>query len=159
MATTLDIGPRRLVLALFLAVALLVAAFSLVQPSQAHRDTSPLVGGWRLTSLEAGTPGNPRPVPYSGQIIFTTSGTLSVQAMNPDTSAPDTPYTINGYEAFSGTFAVNKAAGTFVVTVGSSAVRNLIGQRLTRVFKVSGDRLVLTPTDPAEGWRVTYKRF
>ena len=112
-----------------------------------------------MTSLEAGTPGNLRPVPYSGQIIFTRSGTVSVQAMNPDTSAPDTPYTINGYEAFYGTVAVNKAAGTFDVTVESAAVRNLIGQRLTRVFKVSGDRLVLTPTDPAEDWRVTYKRF
>ena len=52
-----------------------------------------------------------------------------------------------------------RAAGTFVVTVESSAVRNLIGQRVTRVFKVSGDRLVLTPADPAEGWRVTYRRF
>ncbi|MEV0563665.1 lipocalin-like domain-containing protein [Dactylosporangium sp. NPDC050588] len=159
MTTKFNITARTLVLPLVLAVALLAATFSFAQPSDAHRGTSPLVGGWRMTSLEVGTPGNLRPVPYSGQIIFTTSGTMSVQAMNPDTSAPDTPYTINGYEAFYGTVAVNKTAGTFVVTVESSAVRNLIGQRLTRVFKVSGDRLVLTPTDPAEGWRVTYKRF
>jgi hypothetical protein len=45
------------------------------------------------------------------------------------------------------------------VTVKSSLVRDLIGQRLTRVFKVSRKTLVLTPTDPAEGWRVTYERF
>jgi hypothetical protein len=159
MTTKRNIAPRVLVIPLVLAVALLVATFSFAQPGMAHRDTSPLVGGWRMTSLETGTPGNLRPVPYSGQIIFTRSGTVSVQAINPDTSAPDTPYTINGYEAFYGTVAVNKAAGTFVVTVESAAVRNLIGQRLTRVFKVSGDRLVLTPTDPAEAWRVTYKRF
>jgi hypothetical protein len=159
MTTKRNIAPRVLVIPLVLAVALLVATFSFAQPGMAHRDTSPLVGGWRMTSLETGTPCNLRPVPYSGQIIFTRSGTVSVQAMNPDTSAPDTPYTINGYEAFYGTVAVNKAAGTFVVTVESAAVRNLIGQRLTRVFKVSGDRLVLTPTDPAEAWRVTYKRF
>lgn len=37
----------------------------------------------------------------------------------PDTEAPDSPYTVNRYEAFYGT-------------------------------------LVLTPTDPSEGWRVTY---
>lgn len=159
MTTKFKIAPRTLVIPLVLAVALLVAAFSFAQPSTAHRDTSQLVGGWRMTSLETGTPGNLRPVPYSGQIIFTRSGTMSVQAMNPGVSAPDTPYTINGYEAFYGTVAVNKAAGTFVVTVESAAVRDLIGQRLTRVFKVSGDRLVLTPRDPAEGWRVTYKRF
>ena len=84
---------------------------------------------------------------------------MSVQAMNPDASVPATAYTINGYEAFYGTVAVNKAAGTFAVTVESSAVRNLIGQRLTRAFTVTGDRLVLTPTNPAEGWRVTYARF
>ncbi len=159
MTAKLKIIPRTLVLPLALAVALLVSAFAFAQPGMAHRDTSPLVGGWRMTSLEVGTPGNLRPVPYSGQIIFTRSGTMSVQAMNPDPNAADTPYTINGYEAFYGTVAVNKAAHTFVVTVESSAVRSLIGQRLTRVFRVSGDRLVLTPADPAEGWRVTSKRF
>lgn len=159
MTTKLATNPRRLLLPLVLVVALLAAAFSFATPSMAHRGTSPLVGAWRMTSLEAGTPGNLRPVPYSGQIIFTKSGTMSVQAMNPDTTAADTPYTINGYEAFYGTVTVDKTAGTFVVTVESSAVRNLIGQRLTRVFRVSGDRLVLTPTNPAEGWRVTYQRF
>ena len=30
---------------------------------------------------------------------------------------------------------------------------------MTRNFEVSGDRLVLTPPDPSEGWRVTYERF
>jgi hypothetical protein len=73
--------------------------------------------------------------PYSGQIIFTKSGTMSVQAMNPATNAPDTAYTRNGYEAFYGTVTVDKAAGTFAVTVQSSLVRDLVGQRLTRVFK------------------------
>jgi hypothetical protein len=112
-----------------------------------------------MTSLEAGAEGDLRPVPYSGQIVFTGSGTMSVQAMNPDTSAPDTPYTVNGYEAFYGSVRVDKRARTFAVTVESSAVRDLIGQTLTRNFRVSGNTLVLTPVDPAEGWRVTYRRF
>lgn len=143
-----------LALVLVLALALMGSAPSLARPS-----TPPLVGAWRMTTLEVGTEGNPQPVPYSGQILFTPSGTMSVQAMNPDTSAPDTPYTLNGYEAFYGTFRVDKAGRTFTVTVESSVVRSLIGQSLTRVFKVSGNTLVLTPADPAEGWRVTYKRF
>ena len=54
---------------------------------------------------------------------------------------------------------IDKTAKKFVVTVESSLVRDLIGQRLTRVFSVSANRLVLTPADPAEGWRVTYERF
>ncbi|HEV2785703.1 MAG TPA: lipocalin-like domain-containing protein [Solirubrobacteraceae bacterium] len=98
-------------------------------------------------------------MPYSGQIVFTKAGTMSVQAMNPDPGAADTPYTRNGYEAFYGRVTVDKAAGSFAVTVESSLVRDLIGQRLTRVFDVSRDRLVLTPPDPAEGWRATYERI
>lgn len=144
-------------LALALALALLMSA-PFAQQSMADRGAGPLIGAWRMTSLEVGTEGNLQPVPYSGQIVFTTAGTMSVQAMNPDPNAPDTPYTLNGYEAFYGTVDVDRPAGTFEVTVESSLVRALIGQKLTRVFEVKGDTLVLTPPDPAEGWRVTYKR-
>lgn len=154
MTTKLKIAPLALAVALLLS-----AAPSFAQPGKAHPGASLLVGAWRMSSLEVGSEGNLRPVPYSGQIIFTKSGTMSVQAMNPDPNAADTPYTRNGYEAFHGTVTVDKTAKKFVVTVESSLVRDLIGQRLTRVFSVSANRLVLTPADPAEGWRVTYERF
>ncbi|WP_129787634.1 lipocalin-like domain-containing protein [Promicromonospora panici] len=121
-------------------------------------ETDPLTGQWQITSLEAGTEGDLEPVPYSGQIIFTEADTMAVQAMNPDTEAPDTPYTVNGYEAYYGNVAIDEADGTFEVTIESAAVRDLIGQSLTRNFEVSDDALVLTPADPAEGWRVTYER-
>jgi hypothetical protein len=152
---------KMLSLACTVAFALVLSALAFAQPgaAAARGNAAPLVGGWRMTSLEVGAEGNLKPVPYSGQIIFTKSGTMSVQAMNPDTTAPDTPYTLKGYEAFYGSVAVDKAAGTFEVTVESAAVRDLIGQRLTRVFHVAKNTLVLTPTNPAEGWRVTYKRF
>src|SRR5215212_6957535 len=139
---------------LALALALFVSA-----PAFAQECTSPLVGAWRMTSLEVGTEGNLQPVPYSGQVIFTESCTLSVQAMNPDANAPATPYTTNGYETYYGPVTIDDAAKTFTITVESSLVRNLIGQSMTRVFDVSGDTLVLTPADPSEGWRVTYERF
>lgn len=156
MPMKIKIAPLALVLTLVLA--LVASAPPFAQSSTRDRGIGRLAGEWQMTSLEVGTPGNLQPVPYSGQIIFTKAGTMAVQAMNPDANAPDTPYTRNGYEAFYGTITVDKAAGTFVVRVTSSLVRDLIGQRLTRVFEVSGDRLVLTPTDPAEGWRVTYER-
>jgi hypothetical protein len=136
----------------------LALALSAPAPASAQACTSPLVGAWRMTSLEVGTQGNLQPVPYSGQVIFSGSCTLSVQAMNPDAKAPATPYTMNGYEAYYGPVAIDDAAKSFVITVESSLVRNLIGQSLTRRFDVSGDSLVLTPADPAEGWRVTYAR-
>ncbi|MGU3293173.1 lipocalin-like domain-containing protein [Williamsia sp. M5A3_1d] len=115
-----------------------------------------LTGQWRMTSLESGGP-NYTPTPYSGQITFTDS-TVSVQAMNPDTSAPDTPYTVRGYEAFYGTLSVDTSASTFSVKVDSAAARDLIGDTLTRRYAVNDSTLVLTPVDASEGWRVTYAR-
>ncbi len=138
----------------YLAFALLASA-----PAFAQNSESPLIGAWRMTSLEVGTEGNLQPIPYSGQIIFTEAGTMSVQAMNPDPNAAPTPYTTNGYEAFYGTVDINDTDKKFVVTVESSLVRNLIGQKMERVFEVSGDQLVLTPIDPSEGFRVTYERY
>jgi Lipocalin-like domain len=157
MTTKLKFAP--LALALVVGLSLLVAAPLSARSDMTARGMSRLAGAWRMTSLEVGTEGNLQRVPYSGQIVFTKAGTMSVQAMNPDANAPDTPYTRNGYEAFYGRVTVDKAAGKFAVTVESSVVRDLIGERLTRVFDVSGDTLVLTPPDPAEGWRATYERI
>lgn len=147
-----------LALATVLAVALLVAT-PFVRSSVADSGMGPLTGAWRMTSLEAATDGILSPVPYSGQIVFTANGTMSVQAMNPDTSAPDTQYTVNGYEAFYGTVSTNQADRTFVVKVESSLAPDLVGQELTRNFEVKGGTLILTPSNPAEGWRVTYERI
>jgi hypothetical protein len=111
-----------------------------------------------MTTLELGTEGDLQPVPFSGHVVFTDAGTMSVQAMNPDKAAPDTAYTLGGYEAFYGPVTVDEAEGTFEVEVESAVARDLIGQSLTRNYEVSDDTLVLTPTDPSEGWRVTYER-
>lgn len=156
IANRLKTAPVVAVLLLALAAALLVTG---AQTSDAHPRSAQLVGTWRMTKLELGTPGNLQPVPYSGEIIFTKAGTVSVQAMNPDAEAPDTPYTVNGYEAYFGTVAVDRRAGTFVMTVESAAVRDLIGQQLPRAYRVSRNTLVLTPTDPAGGFRATYERI
>lgn len=112
-----------------------------------------------MTVLEVpGPSGQRQTVPYSGQVIFTDGGTMSVQAMNPDTSAPDTPYTVNGYEAYYGPVTINGVDGTFAITIESAAVRDPIGQTFERAFEVSGDQLVLEPTTPDEDCRVTYER-
>ena len=138
-----------------LGFALLVSAQACVREAG-----SPLVGAWRMTSLEVSTEAGTRQrVPYSGQIVFTGAGTISVQAMNPNADAGPTPYTVNGYEAFYGPVAIDDANGSFVVTVESSLVRNLIGQTLERRFEVLDDTMILTPADPREGFRVTYERY
>lgn len=126
--------------------------------SESPAATEPIIGEWTMTMLEFQTDGEFGEVPFSGQIIFTDAGTVSVQAQNPDTSAADTAYTVQGYEAFYGDAEIDADAGTFSVDVESAAARDLIGQTLTRNYEVTGNTLVLTPTDPAEGWRVTYDR-
>jgi hypothetical protein len=156
MTLKAKLAPVAAVLAL--AAALLLSALPSSRAEAAPEGLGNLVGQWRMSSLEVTVDGSYRTVPYSGQIVFTKAGTMAVQAMNPDASAPDTTYTVNGYEAFYGDVALDRRAGTFTVTVESAAARALIGQQLTRVFDVSGRTLVLTPADPSEGWRVTYER-
>jgi len=118
---------------------------------------NPLSGEWRMTSLEGGGPDAYTEIPYGGQIQFN-SETVSVQAMNPDTTAADTAYTVQGYEAFYGDVTVDEEAGSFSVEVESALARELIGQTLTRNYEVTDDTLVLTPIDASEGWRATYVR-
>ena len=118
-----------------------------------------LPGVWTMVSLEvADASGRMQQVPYSGQIVFTADGHMAVQAMNGDPEAPDTPYTRHGYEAQYGRVVTDEAAGTLAFTIESALVRGLIGQTLERRYEVSGDRFILLPADPAEGFRVTYEQ-
>lgn len=125
-----------------------------------------LVGEWTMTALEPGGDVDGT-VPFDGQVIFTHAGTMAVQAANPDPQAPDTAYTVAGYEAYYGPVTIESNTGdtgdtgdtgTFTLEVASAAARDLVGQQLTRAYEVTDDTLVLTPTDPAETWRVTYER-
>lgn len=147
---------KKLLISGVAAVGLLITTAACSQASD-EAVSNGLTGEWRMTSLEVGTEGDLTPTPYSGQVIFADE-TMSVQAMNPDTSAPDTPLTVQGYEAYFGDLTTDADAGTLTVTVESAAVRDLIGQTFERNYEVDGDTLVLTPSDPAEGFRVTYER-
>ncbi|TDW20284.1 hypothetical protein EV128_12676 [Rhizobium azibense] len=99
-------------------VALMLAASS---PSYADDGKSSITGAWRMTSLQVtDASGQQTEIPYSGQVIFSHGGTLSVQAMNPDAAAEPTPYTANGYEEYYGPVEVDEAKNTFTITVVSS---------------------------------------
>lgn len=147
----------------FPQIVALACALAAAVPAWAQNEASDkalISGAWRMISLEAGpADGKLEKVSHSGQIVFTEAGTMSVQAVNPDTSAPPTPYVVNGYEAFYGQIQLDEQKRTFAVTVESSLVRNLIGQKLERAYEVSDKQLVLTPANPAESWRVVYERF
>jgi hypothetical protein len=156
---------KQLITAPMLALGLLLTTTACIAPAQQNAgatetaaQSDPIIGEWTMTTLEFATDGELQEVPFAGQIIFTDAGTVSVQAMNPDTTAADTPYTVQGYEAFYGDATIDADAGTFSVVVESAAARDLVGQTLSRNFEVKEDTLVLTPVDPSEGWRVTYER-
>lgn len=143
-----------------LKIALMALTLTTSSPTFADDSTFEITGTWRMTSLQVTDAGGKQTeIPYSGQVIFSQGGTLSVQAMNPDAAAAPTPYTANGYEAYYGLVEVDKTKKTFAITVESSLVRNLIGQRMERKFEVDAHQLTIMPTDPKEGWHVTYERL
>lgn len=140
--------------------ALAVTALMMGMPVFAQDATSPIIGAWRMTALTiTQDDGTTTEIPYSGQLIFTEAGTLSVQAMDANPDAAPTPYTANAYEAYYGPVAIDDEDGTFTITVESSLVRDLIGQELTRVWSVEDDQLTIGPANSSEPWRVTYDRM
>ena len=142
-----------------LYLALAFAGALTVGPAVAQDADASIIGAWRMTSLEMPDAGQMQAIPYSGQVIFTEGGTLSVQAMNPDADAPNGSYTLKGYEAYYGPVTIDEAGKTFEIAIESAAVRDLIGQTFERAFDVSSEKLVLTSTNPDEHWRVTYERY
>ncbi|MDX0638389.1 hypothetical protein GOD58_08185 [Sinorhizobium medicae] len=151
---------RRMHMKTELQFAMFALALAVSGPALAQDNKASIVGAWRMTSLQfTNSEGSLAEVPYSGQVIFSQSGSLSVQAMDPDPAAKPTTYTANGYEAYYGPVEIDEAKNTLTITVESSLVRDLIGQKLVRKFQVTEDQLVILPADPSEGWRVTYERF
>lgn len=137
--------------------ALVMTVATLAGPAVAQEQSPAelLKGVWRMLPADGVDTSKPY---FTGEIVFTDAGTMSVQAIDPDPTLA-TAYMVNGYEAFYGDCVVDEAAGTFVVTVEAALGRDLIGQALERNFEVTEDRLTLTPTNPEETWRVTYERL
>lgn len=73
---------------------------------------------------------------------------MSVQVMNPNANAAQTLYTVNGCEATYGTIVIDETKRTFRLTVESSLVLDLIGQKLERACELSDKQLGLNPANP-----------
>lgn len=50
-------------------------------------------------------------------------------------------------------------AHTFSFHVEGALVRGLVGKDLTRVFELSGNRMIVKAANPAERWRVAWERY
>ncbi len=126
-----------------------------------------LLGAWRL--LDAVTvfanrttgPWYDRPGPYTGLIVYTSAGTMSVQiasarppahgppALDAMAAAEQLRY-LNSYYAYFGRFEVNEADSAVRHIVESSLDPTEVGLTYTQKVSVARGRLILT-TQP---WRV-----
>jgi len=122
------------------------------------------IGAWRLLWLEEpGADGTIHKADCTGMLVFTRDGRMSVQVMyrNPEPSAAAAPvqYAQGGYEASFGRYEVDRGALTFAYHVEGALVRSLIGKDLTRRFELSGNQMIVKPSDPNEHWRVGWEHY
>ena len=137
-----------------------------------------LVGTWRLISRvvtsENGTPVQDvglGKVP-KGYLIYDPTGHMAVEIMKADRAtavdcgtspAPsDNSQTINGYDAYFGTYTIDERNGTVTHKLEGALAVSDVGKNLVRHFKVSGDRLTIvvrTNTTPERQIRtLTWER-
>ena len=130
--------------------------------TKATRDR--FIGAWRLAWLEeAGADGAVHRADCTGMLVFTREGRMSVQVMyrSPQAGTPSGPvqYAEGGYEASFGRYEIDARSGQFTYHVEGALVRSLVGKDLTRVFELSGTRLVVKPPSPNEHWRVAWEHY
>ncbi len=82
---------------------------------------SPIIGAWRMTSLEVGAEGNLQAIPIQASSCSPKGAPCRFEAMNPDANAADTPYTTKAYEAYYGPVEIDDAKKIFAITVESSS--------------------------------------
>jgi Lipocalin-like domain len=118
-----------------------------------------LIGGWQLAALEEiRADGQLHAAECSGLLAFTPDGHMSVQVMYLNPGAGSNTYSQGGYEASFGKYEIDRRSNRLIYRVQGALVRSLIGQRQERLFEFSGDKLIITPADPNEHWRVTWQR-
>jgi hypothetical protein len=123
------------------------------------------IGAWRLLWLEEeGADGKIHRAECTGMLVFSREGRMSVQVMyrdpQPGTSAAGpVQYAQGGYEASFGRYEVDASASSFTYHVEGALVRSLVGKDLTRLFELSGTRLIVKSSNPTEHWRVAWEHY
>jgi hypothetical protein len=128
------------------------------RPPQDVPNHNPLVGAWKLISLEEpSADGELHKVECDGMFVFTRDGKASVQVMyrNAQTGGA---YAQGGYEASYGSYSTDNSS-TFTFHVEGALVRTLIRKDLKRAYEISGKRLTVKSTNPNEHWKVVWERY
>jgi hypothetical protein len=147
--------------ALFVGAAIAFSACTRSETNQ--RAADPIVGAYRLVSLEGGSNGTLHRADCTGSLVLTREGRMSVQVMyrgqQPSTGAAPVQYAQGGYEASFGGFVVDEPGHRFTYHVDGALVRALVGKDMKRLYELSGNRLVVMPPTADENWRVTWERY
>jgi hypothetical protein len=121
-----------------------------------------LIGAWHLVSLgEPGADGKVKSLAgLKGTLIYTRDGHMSVQIMYPPSeSALSNDYVKNGYEASFGSYEVNEESHTVTHHVQGSITPGLVAKDLTRMYELSGGRLIIRSSRPEEHWSVVWEHY
>lgn len=142
-------------------MALFLAASALAEPaSRTPHDDEKFLGGWRLSALEEmRADGQLHTAECSGLLTFTPDSHMSVQVMYANPRGGSTLYSQGGYEASFGRYELDRRSHRLTYHVEGALVRSLVGQSQQRLYAFSGDKLTITPVDPNEHWRVTWKHY
>jgi Lipocalin-like domain len=142
-------------------MALLLATCIIAEPvSSNHEVDERFLGGWQLSALEEiGADGQVNAAECTGLLIFTADGHMSVQVMYLKGAGGSNRYSQGGYEASFGKYEIDRGSHRLIYYVEAALVRPLVGQSQQRLYAFLGDKLIITPADPKEHWRVTWKRY
>ncbi len=146
-----------------MAVVVLCFGRSLSSPDQAGSVRDKLVGAWRLFSLEdQGPNGKMIKLDRSGVLMYSRDGHMAVEIMAPAGAPAESgpvKYAEGGFEAYFGTYSVDEATHTVTHHVEGALVRSLIQKDLARVYRFSGQRLILKSARPDEHWTIVWEHY
>jgi hypothetical protein len=152
----------RVLAIVFLSITVLSADALLGRQDRPASDRDRFIGAWRLAWMEETSPDGrvTRTADRTGTLMYTRDGRTSVQIQFPASQASvSNDYVLSGYEASFGTFEVNEEAHTITRHVEGSITRGIVGQRLTRAYRFSDERLTMRSVRPEERWSVTWERY
>jgi len=149
--------PRFPAVAVLALSCLLQPRVAAAQPPSSEPD---IIGVWRLVSFVEQRP-NGEVVPsgrygpnVTGMIVYDKSGAMMAQLMNPDRprfaaenatrGTPDeVKVAFDGYNAYFGSFSVDKASSTIRHKVTGNLFPNAVGTDFVRRYRIEGDNLIL----------------
>jgi hypothetical protein len=112
-------------------------------------------GTWRLVSYESESENGTRRFPLGhdavGILVYTREGFMSGQVMKRGHTSPA------DYIAYCGSFHLDPDAGEVVHCVEASLYAKWVGTEQRRLFRFSGDKLILSAITHKNGQRFTFR--